>query len=266
MSPPRLNAGAVPLAHLAIRAADSAVGRVGGGKSLGSRGTKTHTAPTATKTIRRTAPIKDSMTDESAPASGATRPSRPGGLSGLLGGLVRGVNAIRRRGEPDPASVRDPGGTPNRSSYIFINRPSAPALPLSIGKLDFDCFEMLLGQIQTAYGREDTEELGSRTTPEMFSRFSQDLHDNASQGRRTYLADIKLLSGELSEAWSENGSDYATVAMRYALVDATVDRASGALISGDAVHASEATELWTFRRDDRARADGWELSAIQQAA
>jgi hypothetical protein len=267
MSPSRLNARARLSAALTIVAADVAIGRVGGGKSFGSRGTKTHTVPTATKTAKRAAPIEDSMTDRCAPAAISAQPPRLRGLSGLLlGELATAVNAIRGRKQPALAPARGPAAAPNRSSYVFNHRPAVLGLPLSIGKEDFDCFERLLGEIQTAYGGEDTEELGARSTPEMFSHFSRDLHDNAKQGRRNDLADIKLLAGELSEAWSENGSDYATVAMRYSLVDATVDRATGILISGDAIDASEATELWTFRRDDRARVDGWELSAIQQAA
>ena len=100
----------------------------------------------------------------------------------------------------------------------------------------------------------------------MLSYFSQELADNAQQGVRNEVSDVKLLQGDLSEAWRENGSEYATVAMRFSLVDATVDRASGRVVSGNPAHATEATELWTFRRDDRARADGWQLSAIQQAA
>jgi predicted lipid-binding transport protein (Tim44 family) len=271
MSPPRLNARARPLAALAIVTADAAVGRVGGGKSFGSRGTKTHTVPTATKTAKHSAPIKDSMTDRRNHAAASAQPSRPRGLSGLLlGELIRVVNAIRTRKQPAFASAPGTGDTrrdtPNRSSYTFRDGPTAPALPLSIGKEEFDCFERLLGEIQTAYGREDTEELGARTTPEMFSHFSQDLYDNANQRLRNNVSDIKLLQGDLSEAWHESGSDYATVAMRYSLVHAGVDRATGTLISGDLAQRSEVTELWTFRRDDRARADGWELSAIQQAA
>jgi len=86
------------------------------------------------------------------------------------------------------------------------------------------------------------------------------------QGVRNEISDVKLLQGDLSEAWREDGSDYATVAMRFSLVDATVDRATGKVVSGDRTRPTEATELWTFRRDDRARADGWQLSAIQQAA
>jgi predicted lipid-binding transport protein (Tim44 family) len=77
---------------------------------------------------------------------------------------------------------------------------------------------------------------------------------------------VKLLQGDVAESWRENGSDYATAALRYSLIDVTVDRATGAVVAGDAQTPSEVKELWTFRRDDRARADGWQLSAIQQAA
>jgi Tim44-like domain len=105
--------------------------------------------------------------------------------------------------------------------------PSAAAL--TIGQDDIESFERLLGDIQTAYGREDVDKLGAMTTPEMLSYFSQDLADNAKQGLRNVVSDVKLLQGDLSEAWRESGSDYATVAMRYSLIDATVDRA----ISGD---------------------------------
>ena len=104
------------------------------------------------------------------------------------------------------------------------------------------------------------------TTPEMLSYFSQDLADNAKQGLRNEVSDVKLLQGDLSEAWREGGSDYATVAMRFSMIDATLDRANGRVVSGDRTRPTEATELWTFRRDDRAPAEGWQLSAIQQAA
>jgi hypothetical protein len=264
MSPPRLNAGACPAAALAI---DVAIGRVGGGKSFGSRGTKTHLVPATTKTANHAASIDDSMTDRPVPVAIAAQPPRLRGLIGLLlGELATGVNAVRGRKQPALEPARRSTTPPNRSAYVFTHRRPAPALPLSIGTEDFECFERLLGEIQTAYGREDTEELGARSTPEMFSHFSRDLYDNARQGRRNDVADITLLAGELSEAWSENGSDYATVAMRYSLVSATVDRATGTLISGDASNASEATELWTFRRDYLVPSDGWELSAIQQVA
>jgi predicted lipid-binding transport protein (Tim44 family) len=79
------------------------------------------------------------------------------------------------------------------------------------------------------------------------------------------VSDVTLLQGDVSEAWREPGSDYATVAMRYALRDTLIDRTSGRVVSGNPERDEEVTELWTFRRDDRDRATGWQLSAIQQA-
>ena len=63
----------------------------------------------------------------------------------------------------------------------------------------------------------------------------------------------------MAEAWNEGGVDYATVAMRFALTDRMVDRASGGTVEGD--QPGETTELWTFMR---ARGGDWLLSAIQQ--
>jgi predicted lipid-binding transport protein (Tim44 family) len=184
------------------------------------------------------------------------------------------VSFLRSRSQP--ALARAPasgsGSSPQRETLNgrqgLASSGSVPAFAamLKIGQDDLDSFEKLLGEIQTAYGREDVDKLATMTTPEMLSYFSQDLADNAKQGLRNEVADVKLLQGDLSEAWREEGSDYATVAMRFSLVDATVDRASGKVVSGNRTNPTEATELWTFRRDDRARADGWQLSAIQQAA
>jgi len=92
----------------------------------------------------------------------------------------------------------------------------------------------------------------------MASYFSRDLEDNKARNVTNKVADVKLLQGDLAEAWREGESDYATVAMRYALNDRMVDRATGRVIEED---PSEATELWTFRR---VRGGQWLLSALQQ--
>jgi predicted lipid-binding transport protein (Tim44 family) len=91
-----------------------------------------------------------------------------------------------------------------------------------------------------------------------------DLAENAKKGIRNEVSGAKLLQGDLAEAWHEAGSDYATVAMRYSIVDATLDRATGSVISGDRDTSREVAEVWTFRRDDRDSKAGWQLSAIQQ--
>jgi predicted lipid-binding transport protein (Tim44 family) len=131
--------------------------------------------------------------------------------------------------------------------------------PLTIAKSDYDAFERLLGDIQAAYSTEDLSALRVKVTPEMLSYFSEQLAGNASRGLVNRVTDVKLLRGDLAEAWREGGTDYATVAMKFALNDSMVERASGRVVEGG--ERSEITELWTFMR---ASGGDWLLSAIQQ--
>jgi predicted lipid-binding transport protein (Tim44 family) len=117
----------------------------------------------------------------------------------------------------------------------------------------------LLGDIQAAYSTEDLSVLRAQVTPEMLSYFSEQLAGNASRGLINRVTDVKLLRGDLAEAWREGNTDYATVAMNFALKDSMVERASGQTVEGG--ERSEVTELWTFMR---ARGGNWLLSAIQQ--
>jgi predicted lipid-binding transport protein (Tim44 family) len=124
---------------------------------------------------------------------------------------------------------------------------------------DFNAFEKILGEVQSAYSAEDLARLRRLATPEILSYFSEDLAANASKGVVNRVSDVKLLQGDLAEAWREGDTDYATVAMRYSLNDEMVDRDSGRLLQGG---PDEATEVWTFMR---ARGGHWLLSAIQQS-
>ncbi len=173
----------------------------------------------------------------------------------------------QRRNQPAYASgpsLRD--AAPNGSGIPALPagggtaRPSADADEIGLASSDFDVFERLLGEVQTSYGAEDLTTLRARVTPEMLSYFSEDFSDNASRGVINQLSDVKLLQGDLSEAWREDEMEYATVAMRYAIVDRMVERASGRVVEGDA-SPQEATELWTFMR---VRGGNWLVSAIQQ--
>jgi len=129
---------------------------------------------------------------------------------------------------------------------------------LSIGKSDYDTFERLLGEIQTAYGCEDIAALRARVTPEMLAYFNEDLARNASRGLHNQVSNVKLLQGDLAEAWCEEGCDYATVAMHFSLMDRMIERATERVVESG---MDEATELWTFVR---AAGGSWLLSAIQQ--
>jgi len=130
---------------------------------------------------------------------------------------------------------------------------------VGITNADYDAFERLLGEIQAAYSNEDLSALRTHATPEMVSYFSEDLAQNVSRGVVNRISDVKLLQGDLAEAWREGSTDYATLAMRFALNDTMVDRAGGRVVEGG---PQEVVESWTFRR---VHGGPWLLSAIQQA-
>ena len=140
--------------------------------------------------------------------------------------------------------------------------PRAPSVGrVEIGPQDHQAFETLLGQIQDAYGKEDLNTLRRVATPEMVSYFAEDLAENSGRGLVNRVSSARLVKGDLAEAWSEGRTDYATVAMRFSLIDVMVERATGRVVSGDPTHPQEVTEIWTFRRDG---GGAWMLSAIQQ--
>jgi predicted lipid-binding transport protein (Tim44 family) len=132
--------------------------------------------------------------------------------------------------------------------------------PIKITPDDYDAFERLLADVQAAWSNEDKAALARLTTPEMESYFTADLADNAAKGVVNKVDNVKLLQGDLAEAWHEGSDDYATVALRFGLTDKTIERATGRVVEGSD-QPVEATELWTFVRPNNGT---WMLSAIQQ--
>lgn len=317
------------LGALALVVAD-ADARVGGGKSSGSRGARTYTAPPATNTAPGTArPFERSMTQPaqatrpgaatpaSSPGGFFNRPGFLGGLAagflgaGLLGllfgnGLLGGLGGLasilgliiqvalvvivarllwtwwQRRQQQQQQQPAFAGATPEPGRPLHMDlspqggnaarpgsflhpaqQPAAggPSDEIGITGRDYDRFEQLLNETQAAYSREDLATLRNLMTPEMLSYVAEEFADNASRGVRNELSGVKLQQGDLAEAWREGDTDYATVAMRYTIVDKNVDRATGRLLEGGD-EPQDVTELWTFRR---ASGRDWMLSAIQQS-
>ncbi len=137
--------------------------------------------------------------------------------------------------------------------------PSAP--PLRLGEADFQAFDQLLHAVQAAWSAHDLDTLRNVATPEMASYFAEQLGEQTSRGVRNVVSDVRLEQGDLSEAWSESGRDYATVAMRFSMTDVTRD-GGGRVVDGSPNERVTATEIWTFLRAPGGR---WILSAIQQA-
>jgi predicted lipid-binding transport protein (Tim44 family) len=134
--------------------------------------------------------------------------------------------------------------------------------PLEIQPADYEAFERLLGEIQAAWSNEDIGRMRTLATPEMVAYFERDLEQNRARNRINKTSGTKLLQGDLAEAWREGDTDFASVAMRFSLIDRTLDRTTGQLVEGSE-QPTEITEVWTFLRP---RAGNWELSAIQQTS
>ena len=176
--------------------------------------------------------------------------------------VVRLIMAWWQRRNAPAYAGGNPGGPSAQpfTGFGMFGGNSAPAgTPLTIAKEDYDAFERLLDETQDAYSQEDLGRLRDLVTPEMLSYFSEQFAGNASRGLVNRISGVKLLQGDLAEAWREDGTEYATVAMRFALTDSMVERASGRVVEGGT--PGEVTELWTFMR---ARGGNWLLSAIQQ--
>lgn len=303
------------LAGLVVALAAPAVdARSGGGKSSGSRGSQTQSAPPSTATAPGAAqPMQRTQAPATAPSpagqAAAAAPSRGlgfggglmagmlgagllglmfggglfGGLGGiasilglllqvaLIGGLIfLAIRFFRRRSEPAAAGPVGPlarntlegGPVPGGSGAGGYQPRPVARQPIEIMQEDYQAFERLLGEVQLAYGREDVATLHRLATPEMVGYFEEDLAENRSRGLRNEVSAPKLLQGDLAEAWREGSSSYATVAMRFSIVDAKVD-ASGRVVEGSLTAPVEVTEIWTFRREG---VGNWMLSAIQQTA
>ena len=197
-----------------------------------------------------------------------------GGLSSIIGlvlqiGLIilvvrlamswwqrRHETASAFAGGPSPLSAQS---TLRTGSGFGLGSGSAP---LEILPADYEAFERLLGETQAAWSNEDVARLHTLATPEMVSYFARDLEQNKARNVVNKVSGTKLLQGDLAEAWREGETDFASVAMRFSMVDKTVDRTTGRLVEGSE-QPTEATEVWTFLRP---RGGNWELSAIQQTS
>jgi predicted lipid-binding transport protein (Tim44 family) len=163
-----------------------------------------------------------------------------------------GIRQEPPMGSPAPAPSHQPQPVePQRTDNV------------GIGPDDYQAFQGVLNDLMLAYSNEDLAGLRRVATPDVAAHFIRELHENQSKGVLNRLGQPQLLQGDLAESWYEDNVAYATVAMRYALVDVTLERASGKVVGGDPNQPAESTEIWTFRRDGAGRP--WLLCGQQQA-
>ena len=154
---------------------------------------------------------------------------------------------------------QQPGGMPSGSMSGGSAGPRAR--PVTLNQGDYKMFSQLLQGIQVSWSKHDLNGLQAMATPEMVSYFAEQMAEQTSRGVRNEVLDVRLMQGDLSEAWAEGNREYATVSMRFSMFDVTRDRA-GHVVDGSASERVTVTEFWTFLRSSGGH---WVLSAIQQA-
>ncbi len=137
---------------------------------------------------------------------------------------------------------------------------------IGVSDADLSAFQGIHAQIQEAWGHGDLARLRTLMTPEMLGYFSEELTRNASQGVQNVVSGVRLLKGEITEAWEEGDLQYATALMQWSAIDYMVRLGQTAnspdlVVSGNPRAPVEAEEVWTFVRG---RGGNWLLSAIQQ--
>lgn len=188
------------------------------------------------------------------PAAAMRQPGAPGSAPGVMG--------FDRQAQQQPAG---PAGAAGGGMFAQQAQSNVPTRPLNLTGEDFGAFERILVDVNAAFAREDEGTLRQLATEEMFSYFAEDVRNNIQQGRAVRISGVRLEQGDLAEAWKEPDAEYATVAMRFTMTDAIVERASGKVIEGSLTEPRELTEIWTFVRQPGGTPQDWVISAIQDA-
>jgi len=222
-------------------------------------------------------------------ASGGIDPAMNSGSTGgigfmpllIIGGLLYfAFRYFRRSGQlggyPSLPTFSSAMPQANATSFSTANSSMVQSTvagqsiaPLTLTAQDYQDFRPLLEQIQTLWGATDTDRLNACLTPEMQHYFSQELAANSSRGLINKVEQVKVLTEDLIESWSEDVMDYATLHMKWSAVDYRVRSDKKPtdpdyIADGSPTIPVEAEEIWTFIRANNG--GRWLLSAIQQVA
>lgn len=211
----------------------------------------------------------------------------------LIGGLVWLVWRWLARRRDGGNSMPKPRYSPAEPAYQtntthFTNTPSAgpwgsmggstggsmgsgataaamidPTRPLTTSEADEEKFSQLLLDVQNAWSHGDLNKLRRLMTPEMVMYFSDELSSLSSRGLINRIEDVEFLGGQVEEAWSEEGRDYASARIQFRARDYTVSiEDENRVVQGSKTAHTTIDEVWTFVRASNGGA--WIVSAIQQ--
>jgi predicted lipid-binding transport protein (Tim44 family) len=291
--------------------------RAGSSRSLGSRGSRSFSAP-ANPGSSPSSPSRQAV-----PPSGfqQSMPQRSGWMSGLMGGiggfllggligsmlfggmghgLFGGIGFmeilliggliffvmyyLRRRQQPAPAgsygytppyreeptswqsgstsTMNAPGGVSDLERGLEHIRQMDPAFDPA--RFASNTASDTFFAVQESWMARTMTAARDVLTAEMYEQLQKECERLRAEHRIDRLENIAVRSATVTEAWQENGQDFVTVHFLASLLDYTVDEVTNEVVAGSRTAPVRFEEYWTFVRP--VGANGWRLSAIQQAA
>ncbi len=167
---------------------------------------------------------------------------------------------------------------PDQDSDQAIDAAAAtadPTKPLEVGfsqikaaDSSFDGEEFMVGahtafeMIIQAFAEGDQEFLRGLLSAEVFENFARAIRSREDNKETLENTLIRIVKAEPIEAYMSGGEASITVKFVTEQVNVTRD-ADGEVVSGDANHISEVTDIWTFAHDVSQRDPNWRLSATR---
>lgn len=284
--------------------------RAGGGRSGGSRGSRSYQAPSRpmqpspSQQRREAQPPPQQPSAPLSPQTGGFMRGLAGGImGGFLGSLlfsgiaqagwggfggsgiglfeillIAGVGYFLIRKFRTPSMATNYGSMQYQSNADYGSQAPARPEPLR-ADIDYGSMRMMDGtfdparflstaqdiffKIQGAWNHEDVPALRTMCAPELMQTWEDELTNLRTHNRKNRMDNIALRESEITEAWTESGTDYITVRLHANLLDFTIDANTGAVVEGSNSTPVEFEEFWTFSRP--VGPNGWKLSAVQQA-
>jgi predicted lipid-binding transport protein (Tim44 family) len=267
----------------------SAFARAGGGRSFGSRGSRSYSSPSTP--YRQSSQPSGNYNQPNYNTGGGFLRSLGGGIaggfigsmlfrslglggSGMGGGgggiglleilIIAGLGLVlfrmfkrRQESSGNPSFLRnDRNNSDSDLSDIKNSDPSFDEVRFTDNVMD------MFFKIQAAWMNRDMSSAGSLLTDEMKNNFQEDIDDLISSKKINRLENIAVRTVEISEAWQESGQDYITTLIYANILDYTIDEKSGDVLIGSKTDPVKFEEYWTFTRPSRSTR--WMLSSINQ--
>ncbi|MBF0364532.1 MAG: Tim44 domain-containing protein [Oligoflexia bacterium] len=123
--------------------------------------------------------------------------------------------------------------------------------------------------IQAAWMNQDLSSVKNVVADELYRSLEADLNKLKEAGQLNKIESIAVRQTEILEVRQEYGVHYITLRFYANLLDYTVDKRTGVLISGSNTTPVKFEEFWTYSRNENdgfSASNPWRLTAIEQAA